>query len=334
MEKDKVSIIIPLYNSEKYISDSLESLLNQTYSNIEILIFNDGSTDRSKEIVESYKDNRIKFINYKKNEGYLKRLNEGIDIADGEFIARMDSDDIAHAERIETQIKFFNSNPEYSFCCTNIEVFDNNMNIQPSWMKPLNGKYLKYSLLFSNNICHPSVMIRKSLFNKFDLKYNSKYYSAEDYELWTRIAKITNLGFIENKLLNYRVHENNISITKRDVQQKLVKKIVINELAKLKLYPNDVEYFIHRNLFISKNIPAADIVEKTFRWADKLIEANNRLVVYNKEEFERFIRILMDDFQKSYFDYKQRLGFIQRKKLQLKELVKWKSLTANNPLIK
>ena len=115
MKNPLVSILMPVYNSEKYLREAIKSILNQTFTNFELIIINDGSTDNSLKIIKSFKDNRIKIIKNKGNLGLIKTLNKGIDLAQGKYIARMDADDIAMPKRLEKQIAFFNENPDYGF---------------------------------------------------------------------------------------------------------------------------------------------------------------------------------------------------------------------------
>ena len=121
----KISIIMSVYNDEKYLSESIESILNQTYKNYEFIILNDGSTDNSKNIIVKYKkiDSRIIFIDGIK-EGLTKKLNKGIKISTGNFIARQDSDDISHENRLESQINFFKINQDYALCATFAEIIN------------------------------------------------------------------------------------------------------------------------------------------------------------------------------------------------------------------
>ena len=112
----KVTVLMPVYNCEKYLRESIESILNQTFKDFEFLIINDGSSDKSAEIVESYNDNRINFVQNEKNIGLAASLNRGLDIAKGEYIARMDADDISLPERLEKQVRFMETNPQIGIC--------------------------------------------------------------------------------------------------------------------------------------------------------------------------------------------------------------------------
>ena len=200
----RISAIMAVYNTkEEWLKESIESILNQTYSDFEFIIINDGSTNNVENVILSYKDERIKYIK-QENQGLAKSLNNGLDIAKGEYIARMDSDDISLPERFEKQVKFLDENLDISIVGTSHEYFPNG-----KIAKML--KYPKYiDFLKGNSIGHPTVMFRRADFEKYDLKYNPEYL-CEDYELWSRAIKYLKFANIQEILLKYRWHENNLS---------------------------------------------------------------------------------------------------------------------------
>lgn len=201
----RISVIMPAYNAETYIRDAINSILTQTYSDFEFIIINDGSTDNTANIVREYNDNRIVFIDNKNNQGLINVLNYGLSIAKGEYIARMDADDISYPQRFEKQVKFLDKHED--------------VGVVGSWFKAFGSrnfveKKVKYPKLKDMQNCplaHPTVMLRKSFFNKYNLRYNPKYKHAEDYELWLRASKYMKLANIQEVLLDYRWSEGNIS---------------------------------------------------------------------------------------------------------------------------
>lgn len=187
-----------VYNGEKYLDEAIESILKQTYKDFEFIIINDGSTDRSLEIIKKYKnqDNRIVLIS-RENKGLISSLNEGIEKSNGKYVARMDADDISLPERFETQIEFMETNKDV--CGTNIQLF-NDDKIFKVWNYPEKDYEIKFMTAFA----HPTVIMRKEIFKS--LKYDDCK-DAEDYKLWCDIAihnyKIGNLNKV---LLKYRYH--------------------------------------------------------------------------------------------------------------------------------
>ncbi len=223
----KISVIMPVYNTpSQYLKESIESILNQTYKNFEFIIIDDGSTIKEvKETINSYKDPRIKYY-YKDNSGIANTLNFGISKASGEYIARMDSDDIAIATRFEKQIAFFKKNPDISICGSWYRVFPQNKTVK---MIP-HPRYLD----FIKKCCigHPTVMFRKSDFDKYNLKYDENFL-CEDYELWSRAVRYLRFANIQEVLLLYRLSQHNISQIKHEEiikHSRLVKENMLNFL--------------------------------------------------------------------------------------------------------
>ena len=222
----KVSVLMPAYNAQDYIAESIESILNQTFKDFELIIINDGSKDDTPKIVKKYaeKDKRIKFVNHKKNRGLIAVLNEGMDIAKGEYIARMDSDDISLPDRLKKQVKYLDKHTDVSLVGSSIEFFP----IYNKWDVLAEPKL--FDLLRGNCFAHPTVMLRKSDFDKYNLRYNPKYIYVEDYELWARAFRYLKLCNIQDVLLKYRWHDNNVSNKHKEAQINNVKKVQNNLL--------------------------------------------------------------------------------------------------------
>lgn len=206
-----VSVIIPLYNGEKYLVEAIISIIHQTYSNLEIIVVNDGSKDHSREIIEDFakKDSRIKVIN-QKNTGIVGALNNGIDEARGEFIARMDADDISFLTRIEKQVDAFSCNPDAVLVCSGFEVIDEESQYMYREILPTRSSEIKRTLLLYNSIAHGSVMFKKSAFLAAG-KYSADCGPTEDYELWGRLTKQGEFIALEGAL--YRWRRNTLGIT-------------------------------------------------------------------------------------------------------------------------
>lgn len=214
MKTPLVSVIIPCYNAEKYVKEAIHSIVNQIYKNLEIILIDDGSEDSTFSICEEIKtiDNRIKLIKNEQNLGLIKTLNKGIKLASGEYIARMDADDVSHLERIEKQIAFFTKNPTIGVIGTNAVAID------------LNGKQLKtketaiycqsntisFSCLFSQPLVHGSVMAKSSILKSNPYSLDFKH--SEDFELWNRlVAQGVKIANLNNRLYYYRNNPNGVS---------------------------------------------------------------------------------------------------------------------------
>lgn len=210
-----ISVILPVYNGEKYLRLALESVLRQTLADFELIIINDGSTDKSEEIILSYPDPRITYIKNPKNMGLIFTLNKGLYLSKGQYIARMDTDDISELNRFESQVKIMDNCPEVSVCGTWARAIDENGNFL-FVMKSPSGWLLKYNYWKPSPLIHPSVMIRKSHLKNF--RFGTVPVVAEDYDLWLKLSQEYHLYNVQKCLLSYRFHSSSISHTKRQLQ--------------------------------------------------------------------------------------------------------------------
>jgi glycosyltransferase involved in cell wall biosynthesis len=199
----KISVILPVYNSEKYLEESINSILKQTFRDFELIIINDGSTDSSKKIIESVKDERIVFVD-QPNAGLAETLNRGMELAKASYIARQDNDDISDARRLEKQFKCLEEHKDIGLLGTRAVIM--NEKGQPTGIfhdHPETSAELKFFLLFDNPFVHSSVMFRKSLVQKLG-GYSSDAKVFEDHNLWSRIARVANVANLPERLLKYR----------------------------------------------------------------------------------------------------------------------------------
>ncbi|MFH7004525.1 glycosyltransferase family 2 protein [Flavobacterium bizetiae] len=216
-----VTVILPCYNAALYVEEAVRSIMYQTYSNLEILLIDDCSTDGTSAILLSLEkeDKRIRIIRNEQNLRLVKTLNKGIDEAKGEFIARMDADDISLPERIEKQVEFMLLHPEVDLCGTNYSIIDGRGNkIQDSVTIPLTSKEIAVALLFTCPIGHPTVLFKKEKIQSIG-KYDEQMINIEDYELWLRVSSSGLIVNLPESLLKYRWHGENISIVGRDVKR-------------------------------------------------------------------------------------------------------------------
>lgn len=208
-----VSVVIPLYNGEKYLIEALISIIHQSYANLEIIVVNDGSKDKSRELVEDMakNDSRIKVIN-QENTGIVGALNNGIDAAQGEYIARMDADDISFLYRIEKQVEAFLHNPKAVLVCSGFEVVDEDSQYMYREILPTRSSEIKRTLLLYNCIAHGSVMFKKSAFLAAG-KYSADCGPTEDYELWGRLTTQGDFIALEGALYRWRRNTQGITLT-------------------------------------------------------------------------------------------------------------------------
>ncbi|HOS83041.1 MAG TPA: glycosyltransferase [Methanolinea sp.] len=230
-----LSVIMPVFNAEKYLSQAIESILNQTFKDFELIIIDDNSTDNTRHIIQSYHDNRIIYIINPIPLGLQNSLNQGLKIAKGDYIARMDADDISDANRFLKQITFLKKNPEIGICGSWIEVIDENNNILHKVQLPIKSTIIAWHLFFGDCIAHPTVIFRRSI--KEYLNYDSNFTLAEDYELWIRLIKKIKFENIPEYLLKYRIHQTNMSanIEKINYYNFIIRKNAIENLLNCQL---------------------------------------------------------------------------------------------------
>ena len=211
----EITILMPVRNGEKYIKESIDSILKQTFTDFELLIMDDGSTDRTVERIERYTDERIRLIRRKHN--FIRNLNEGLELALGAYIARMDADDIMHTERLRIQLKRMKKNPNITVCGTWAKIFSdkgNERNVFHFGHEIICEPVLE--LLKYNMLLHPSVMVKKEFLFNHHIKYQNYPY-VEDYKLWLDIAKAGGILFVEpQELMMLRRSDTQVTVTKKE----------------------------------------------------------------------------------------------------------------------
>jgi|TARA_B100001964_G_C14230276_1_gene599677 glycosyltransferase involved in cell wall biosynthesis len=215
LKNPKISVILPVYNGEKYLAEAIESILAQTFRHFELIIVDDGSTDRSLEIIEGHSDKRIHVIRNSENLGITKSLNIGLKKGKGEYVARHDADDVSLPNRLEEQLKYLEANLEVGVVGTNVYniredgtvVGSSSLDLEPTFEKLLKG----------NRIVHGSVMMRKHVLEEHNY-YNEDFGCSQDYELWLRISKGYLIKNIKNPLYKLRSHKGRLSTERFKLQ--------------------------------------------------------------------------------------------------------------------
>lgn len=228
MKPVAISVIMPVFNTkEEYLKQAIESILNQTFKDFEFIIINDGSTNNAEEIILSYDDPRIKYIKNEYNLKLIKTLNKGLSLASGKYIARLDADDTCTEERLQKQFDYMEEHP-------NIGLLGTFITLLPE-QKKLNlitdSKQLKIILRYGKNcLTHSSVMIRKSILDKYNLKYGEYCLHAEDYKLWTEMVQYCDVTNLPEYLVSYRLSPTGICATHQLEQQKMTSIIVLDNI--------------------------------------------------------------------------------------------------------
>jgi glycosyltransferase involved in cell wall biosynthesis len=206
----RVSVFMPVYNAEHYLNESIDSILNQSYTDYEFVIVNDGSTDRSAEVIKAYTDPRIRFIENQQNMGLIASLNIGLETCTGEYIVRMDQDDFSLPHRIEKQVRFMDENPEYGLIGCWFEDFGENIESKVVRYSS-DDTHIRIRHLYQTHIAHPTAVLRKSVIDKFNLRFDASFVHGEDYAFWVQMSAYCKLSNYPEMLVRKRDHPRNIT---------------------------------------------------------------------------------------------------------------------------
>jgi len=278
-----VTVLLPVYNGERYLHETMRSILSQTYTDFEFLIVDDGSTDASRDIIAGYGDPRIRVL---VNPDRLKlsgALNRGIDEAGGTYIARMDADDIALPGRLQTQVDYLESHPHVAICGTGIEVFGQTATRNDIYA-PTHEDIRSYAL-FDCPFCHPTVMIRKELFDRHGLRYDGSYYPTEDYELWSRAVELLPSANLSEVLLRYRVHGSSMTGADWDEMDRQAARVIRPRLEKLGIACSGEQLQFHRNIGRGRSVKLNSLaeVERAEAWLNSLLDKNRTHACYDEK---------------------------------------------------
>lgn len=230
----KITVLMSAFNSEEYINEAIDSILNQTFSDFEFIIIDDGSTDNSLKIIECYQDSRIRLIKNEINIGLTNSLIKGIQNARGKYLARMDADDISINDRLEKQFNFLEKNKHISIVGSYVLFFDK-QGQEVLGKAPLTHEEIIVELLLGYTLFHPSVMIRLSDLSNHGLNYNPHYIYSQDFDLWTRASRVLKLANLKSPLIKMREHSKKISRALNDKQRMFSDEVRMKQLKELKI---------------------------------------------------------------------------------------------------
>ena len=242
-KQPKVSVVMSVYNGEKYLEEAIDSILNQTFEDFEFIIIDDGSTDRTLRIIKGYKDPRIVLIS-RENRGLVKSLNEGIEKAKGEYIARMDADDISMKDRLKKQVDFLDNDKRVVLLGSSMGVLYSKSKQIVNHFVLLGDTELRAEMFIRCPFVHGSTMYRRSSAVDAGL-YNSNYWPAEDYHFWLRLSMIGKISNLYEPLYVYRENDLGISSLNNASQQNKTKDVI-------KLAYKNINKLIHGRIGLSK----------------------------------------------------------------------------------
>ncbi|TRX04547.1 glycosyltransferase family 2 protein [Flavobacterium gawalongense] len=278
----KLAVLLPTYNAVAYLNESIDSILNQTFADFDLYVYDDCSTDNTEEIISRYKDARLFYRKNIENSGIAKTLNNGLEelLPHYEYIARMDADDWAYPERFEKQIDYLDKKQDIVMCGTQgYWLKDIDQNPISGWGYPTSNEYIKCYLLFAASFGHSSVIFRSEPFQKKNVRYNETIETCEDWELWVRTVKMGQVANLPHFLMKYRILESSNHRSSQKVTTHLEERseIISNYWAdfKIVLSPRQVYEYYYGNKVISK----AEFIKKI----KILIEILNHLYMSSAE---------------------------------------------------
>ncbi len=268
-QKDEpmVSVIMGAYNSQNYIGPAIDSILKQTYRNIEFIIIDDCSTDSTPDILKRYsqKDKRIRIVTNEFNRGLGYSLNLGVDMANGAYIARMDADDISAPKRFERQVAFLKKNTDVACVGTSARRIGNVKGLGKVFRvihSPQSHEDIQAWLLLGTPMFHPSVMFNAQIIKKLGINYDPNFRRAQDYELWTRLVFLSKMRNIDEPLHAYRYSPKMASVVAADEQRRrarILQSHMLNKLLGRK--PTEEELELHSKFVFQSELGQSEIKE-------------------------------------------------------------------------
>ncbi|KEO72596.1 glycosyltransferase family 2 protein [Anditalea andensis] len=225
-----VTVLMPVYNGEKYLKEAIDSILNQTFSDFDFLIINDASNDQTEDIILSYHDERIKYLKNEENIKVTATLNRGLSLIETKYIARMDADDISLPHRLATQVHLMEERNDISLCGSGrYTFFSSNEKAEEEVVTIYEENKLLIHSLFNTSISHPSVMMRTSILHKYQIRYNTNYIYAQDKAMWLDLARYGKIFNIKEPLIKYRLHADQVSTKHQSISRN--NSVKISQLA-------------------------------------------------------------------------------------------------------
>jgi len=283
-ERPLVSVIMATYNTPcEWLEQSIRSILDQSYSLFEFIIINDHSETDLSQIKRSVHDSRIIWIDNEKNIGLTRSLNKALQYAKGEYVVRMDADDISTTDRIMTQVIYMQNHPEVIVCGAYRESFGAESQLE-AWNIPKSREEQQIQLFFFNcGITHPTAMFRMNMLKKYKIRYNEKYEKAQDYGIWVQCTRYAPMAVIPKVLLKYRKSDKQVTSNKSSVRyyDGLVR---TDQLEALQINASDDEQKMHLSFCRGETFPDAQNLNN---WINRLKSANEKTGYFEQYMFRK-----------------------------------------------
>ena len=276
---------MPVYNDAPYLNEAIDSILDQSFSNFEFIIINDGSTDNSLEIIKSYRDKRIILIQNEKNQGIAKTLNLGMEHVKGEYVARMDGNDVAYIERFELQNEILDNNRNIGLVTCHSKVVNDEGEFLYNHIKEISPNLSQISIFFKNYIAHSTVMIKRSIMHNPVYDINC---AAEDYDLWIKLASSTQFYIVPKILMKIRLKKDGLNKLNKTNMIKAHKNIISTKLNELQICPTDWEIDFHYN-FAKKPLYDTKEAYLILRYLGRLYKGNKKFRKFKEPDFSEIL---------------------------------------------
>lgn len=279
-----ISVVMPVYNVRFYVREAIDSILNQTIQDFEMIVIDDCSTDDTIAVVESFNDDRIRIIEKKENKGLIDSLNIGFALASGKYIARMDGDDISTTNRFEKQLNILENNPQIKVCGSWLQAFGKDDKIIKHKEK---HEQILVNMMVHCSMSLGAVMLDRAWVEGEYFDENKKH--VEDYDFWSRLIWKGKLYNIQEVLYHYRIHENQVSNTFNEIQRKGDIPIKLIFFKKLKYNQNQFKEEFLEKMFLQTAFFSVDEFTLFLKWLILLKKQNKKLRVYNQSDFNNVI---------------------------------------------
>ncbi len=286
----KVSVLIPAYNAEKYIGDTIQSVLDQTFQDFEVIVLDDCSTDSTNEVVKGFgaKDDRIRLFKNKTNLGIAGTRNKLLEYASGKYLAILDADDLCHRDRLAIQSKFLEENSDHILVGSYYEMIDEAANHIAHVRHITKPNQVGIGMFFHNLIAQSSVMINAALLGSE--RYDLGFPPAEDYHLWIRLLRKGKVHNIPSELMHYRVHAQGVSKAKAELMSEQLRKILRFQYELYGFKYDDQQIKVHQ-LHAERRKEELDKLpfEEIDLWLSHLVNQNRQTNAFHESEFEQFV---------------------------------------------
>lgn len=278
-----VTVVMAVYNGQRYVGEAIQSILAQTFSDFEFLIVDDGSTDGSADIVALYRDPRIRLIRTLRNRGLATALNTGFAEAMGRYLVRMDADDISKPDRVSKQVDFMDHHPGVGISGTWVEVVGAERH--EVLRHPVDAEVIHSRLLFESVLAHPSVIINRGLWDRAQLSYDPSFLCSQDFDLWVRAAQKFSLANQPDILLVHRMHSDQVGKRLAESQLAWADTVRLRQVQKLGLIQEHHEMTTHRALSTWDWPCTREFADQAERWLCRLQQANRVSFQYPEPAF-------------------------------------------------